>query len=80
METSQPDIFISHASADKDQYIHPLAEALKARGVTFWIDNAEIGWAENWVEQINEGLRTTKFALLCLSHNFLLRPWPEAEL
>ena len=80
MDTSQPDIFISHASADRPQYIYPLTDALVARDITFWLDEIEIGWGDNLVGKINEGLRAAKFALVCLSQNFLRRPWPEAEI
>jgi hypothetical protein len=74
------DIFISHASADKPQFVYPLTDALSARDVTFWLDDAEIGWGDSIAGRINEGLRTSQFALLCLSQNFLRRPWPEAEM
>ena len=74
------DLFISHASEDKPQYIYPLTKALSARQVTFWLDEAEIHWGDSVVGKINEGLRETRFALLCLSHNFLKRRWPEAEM
>ena len=32
------------------------------------------------VAKINEGLRNSRFALVCLSANFLQRRWPEAEM
>src|SRR5262249_33959645 len=32
------------------------------------------------VGKINDGLRTSRFALVCLSKNFLRRPWPETEM
>ncbi len=44
METVQ-DLFISHANADA-QYVFPLAQALKARKVTFWLDSSEIKWGD----------------------------------
>lgn len=74
------DIFISHAGRDKDQYINSLADALAERGVTYWLDTVEIGWGDNIVMKINEGLADSRFALVCLSANFLERGWPEAEL
>jgi hypothetical protein len=74
------DVFISHASADKEQYVLPLARAMALEGVTFWLDSAEIGWGDNILKQINEGLQKTRFMLLCLSRAFLERPWPEGEM
>jgi len=79
METVQ-DLFISHANADKAQYVFPLAQALKARKVTFWLDSSEIKWGDNFVMKINKGLRESRFGLLCLSKNFFGRPWTETEL
>lgn len=79
MDTSQ-DLFISHATADKTEYVLPLARALADRNVTFWLDSLEIGWGDNVVLQINAGLQNTRFFLLCLSKAFLSRPWPESEM
>src|SRR3954447_5054559 len=73
-------LFISHASGDKKEYIIPLTQALIAHGVSFWLDDAKIGWGDSIALKVNEGLRESQFVLLCLSLNFLSRPWPEAEL
>jgi hypothetical protein len=76
----EQDVFLSHASKDKQGYVEPLASALKQREVTFWLDSAEIGWGDNVTTKINEGLRNSRYAVVCLSANFLDRPWPENEL
>ena len=80
MTETQQDVFISHASGDKSMYIEPLAAALAERHVTFWLDSAEIAWGNNVTTKLNEGLRNSRFALVCLSEHFLNRPWPEQEL
>jgi hypothetical protein len=74
------DLFISHASEDKAQYIFPLVNALSDKGVTYWLDALEIGRGEHVVGKINEGLRTSRRLLLCLSKNFMERRWPLAEM
>lgn len=74
------DLFISHASRDKERYIQPLADRLADRAITFWLDSVEIGWGDSVPLKINEGLRRSRYVLLCLSRHFLQRPWPEAEL
>jgi hypothetical protein len=79
MTEIQQDVFLSHAARDKEAYIEPLADALKQRGVTFWLDSAEIDWGDNVTTKINEGLRSSRYALVCLSEHFLERPWPEHE-
>ena len=73
------DLFISHAGADKETYINPLTDALRQQNVTFWLDNIEIGWGDSITSKINEGLNASRFILLCLSENYIKRPWPEAE-
>jgi hypothetical protein len=80
MKEPNQDIFISHASADKKQFVYPLTEALSVHNVTFWLDDAQIVWGDSVVGRINEGLRGSQLALLCLSQNFLRRPWPESEM
>jgi hypothetical protein len=74
------DLFISHASSDKACYVKPLAESLMKCGVTFWLDTFEIGWGDSLTLKINEGLRESRYFVLCLSEAFLARPWPETEL
>ena len=80
MPEGMQDLFISHAGSDKSRYIEPLANALAQKQITFWLDNVEIGWGDSIPLRINEGLRKSRYVLLCLSRGFLRRPWPEAEL
>jgi hypothetical protein len=74
------DLFISHASKDKAKYIFPLVSAFSAKGVTYWLDALEVGWGGSVVGAINDGLSTSRRVLLCLSENFLERPWARAEM
>jgi hypothetical protein len=74
------DVFISHASQDKQEYVLPLVTALSSTGVTYWLDATEISWGDSIVGKINEGLKTSRKLLLCLSRRFLERKWPQAEL
>ena len=74
------DLFISHAGADKKKYILPLVAALERKGLTFWIDERNLAIGDSLTMGINEGLRRSRYVLLCLSQAFLGRPWPEAEL
>jgi hypothetical protein len=76
----QQDVFLSHASANKAKYVEPLAAALAQRKVSFWLDSIEIGWGDSVPDRINEGLRGSRFALVCLSANYLGRSWAESEM
>jgi hypothetical protein len=72
--------FISHATADKARYIQPLAERLTELKVTFWLDSLEMGWGDSLALKINQGLRDSRYVVICLSKAFMKRPWPEMEL
>ncbi len=74
------DIFLCHAHQDKVDFVIPLAEALERRGISYWLDNAEIQWGDSVSLKINEGLRTAHHVLVFLSKNFIKRPWTNAEL
>jgi hypothetical protein len=74
------DVFISHASHDKVEYVQPISEALRQRDITFWLDDIEVGWGDSIALAVNEGLASSRVVLLCLSERFLGRRWPEAEM
>jgi hypothetical protein len=79
-KTQERDVFLCHASCDKETTLRPLRAALDAAGIAYWYDEAEIGWGDSIVSKVNEGLRTSRFVLVVLSRGFLGRPWPEHEL
>lgn len=74
------DIFISHASADNRQYVQPLAEALRARDISYLLDSEASTWGDDFVNLINSWLKNSRYTLLCLSRNFLTRAWTRTEL
>jgi len=74
------DVFISHASEDKDRFVRPLAEALRNRGVTVWYDEWELEVGDSLVEKINDGLSRARYGVVVLSPGFFSRNWPKAEL
>ena len=48
------DLFISHASEDKDELVHPLAEGLKRAGVDVWYDEYTVVRVEITVSAAND--------------------------
>lgn len=73
------DVFISHASEDKDDVARPISEACKALGLVPFFDEAEIKWGDSLVEVINHALGKSSFFLAILSSNSIDKPWPKQE-
>jgi len=74
------DVFISHASEDKDAVAKPIAEELRRRGYRVWYDEFVLQIGDSLSEQIDLGLSRCRFGLVILSHNFFSKRWPKREL
>lgn len=74
------DVFISHASEDKKEFVDPLVAALQDAGIRVWYDTLEMQWGKSLREQIDNGIKRSKFAILVLSKNFFAKQWPRREL
>lgn len=74
------DVFLSHASPDKDPYIYLIVKSLEKREITYWLDEAEIQWGDSLVDKISYGLEHSRYVLVFISEAFLARKWPMAEL
>lgn len=74
------DLFISHASKDKADFVDELAEKARAAGLRVWYDQFRLGWGARVRREIDKGLRSSYFGVVVLSPNFFDRQWPEYEL
>lgn len=74
------DVFISHASEDKDSVVRPLAGELQALGLEVWYDEFELTLGDSLRESIDEGLKTSNFGVVVLSEQFFGKDWSEYEL
>ncbi len=74
------DIFISHASEDKEDLVRPLAELLRQRGLRIWLDETELRLGDSLLRSIDRGLCASRFGLVILSPSFLKKEWPRKEL
>ncbi|UAJ12997.1 DUF1883 domain-containing protein [Glacieibacterium megasporae] len=74
------DVFISHASEDKDDVVRPLAEALHNAGLSVWYDEFELRIGDSLRRKIDRGLASSRFGVVVLSQAFFGRGWPEYEL
>lgn len=74
------DIFISHASEDKDVVVRPLAEHLRSLGLKVWYDEFTLLLGNSLRQSIDYGLANSRFGVVVLSPNFLAKNWPKKEL
>ena len=74
------DVFISHASEDKEEIAHPLAEALKAKGLNVWYDKFTLEIGDSLRQSIDNGLSKSRYGLVVLSKSFFSKHWPQSEL
>lgn len=78
--TGEYDVFISHASEDKDVVVRPLAEALKSQGLTVWYDEFELKIGDSLRRRIDAGLARSRFGIVVLSRDFTKKSWTNYEL
>ena len=74
------DVFISHAFEDKESFVNPLVEALQDAGIRVWYDALEMEWGKSLREQIDNGIKRSKYAIVVLSKNFFAKKWTNREL
>ncbi|MBX7111119.1 MAG: toll/interleukin-1 receptor domain-containing protein [Dehalococcoidia bacterium] len=80
MAAPEYDVFICHASEDKEPFVRDLRSALEADGVKVWIDEVELVLGSRLRETIDKGLGRSRFGVVVLSHHFFLKRWPQQEL
>lgn len=74
------DVFISHASEDKEEVARPLAQELRSRGLRVWYDEFSLELGDSLRRSIDQGLAKSRFGVVVLSKNFLAKEWPQREL
>lgn len=74
------EVFLCHASEDKAEVVRPLYSHLTARGISCWIDEAEIAWGDSIVEKIQHGLSRARYVIVVLSPQLLQKQWAQKEL
>ncbi len=74
------DLFISHASEDKEEVARPLALALIDHGLDVWYDEFSLTLGDSLSESIDRGLANSRYGAVVLSQSFINKPWPKREL
>ena len=77
---TQWDVFISHASEDKENVVKPLVKLLSNMGVKVWYDNFSLKLGDSLSRSIDKGLSQSKYGILVISKAFIEKRWPEYEL
>lgn len=74
------DVFISHASEDKQAVVEPLAHALRDAGLVVWYDRFELRLGDSLRKSIDRGLSESRYGIVVLSPAFFDKHWPQQEL
>ena len=74
------DVFISHASEDKEPFAKPLALALQEKGLRVWFDTFTLSLGDSLRRSIDRGLAQARYGIVVLSQAFFQKHWPQLEL
>ena len=74
------DVFVSHASEDKNEFVRPFVEALQAHGLNVWFDEQSLRIGDSLRRSIDNGLKNSRYGIVVLSDAFFRKEWPQREL
>lgn len=74
------DVFISHASEDKEDLVRSLAQELINNGLLVWYDEFELKIGDSLRRSIDRGLARSRFGIVVLLPSFFAKQWPQYEL
>lgn len=74
------DVFVSHASVDKQTFVSDLVLELKSVTSDVWYDKNMIKWGDSIKGKIYEGLEQCEFGIVVFSKSYIGREWTEKEL
>jgi hypothetical protein len=79
-EDKRWDVFLSHASEDKELVVRQLAHELSQRGLAVWFDEHTLTLGDSLRQKIDEGLALSRYGVVVLSPLFFSKRWPQSEL
>jgi hypothetical protein len=74
------DVFICHATEDKDAVVRSLAKELDGLGLRVWYDEFSLRLGDGLRRNIDHGLAKSRFGVVVLSHAFFAKNWTQYEL
>ena len=79
-EKSSYDVFVSHASEDKDEFVRDFVKCLQENGLNVWYDEFTLRVGDSLRRSIDHGLRNSRYGIVVLSEAFFSKEWPQREL
>jgi hypothetical protein len=74
------DVFICHASEDKDDFVRPLAARLQESHLEVWYDEFALSVGDSVRRAIDRGLTQSRYGIVVLSPSFFAKNWTQYEL
>lgn len=78
--TYKYDLFICHASEDKESIVRDMANKLKHKDMRVWYDEFSLRLGDSLRRSIDKGLTQARYGVVVLSPNFFQKEWPQKEL
>ena len=73
------DVFICHATEDKEPFVRELAEEL-SKSLKVWYDDFSLSLGDSLRRKIDKGIESSRYGVVILSENFFCKEWPQREL
>ena len=74
------DVFIGHASEQKNDIVEPLYNSLTSLGVRVFVDMVNIKWGDSLTKLINNALAESEYFLAIISIDSISKSWPDTEM
>lgn len=74
------DVFVSHASEDKDDFVRDFVKCLQQNGLKVWYDEFTLRVGDSLRRSIDNGLKNSRYGIVVLSEAFFSKEWPQREL
>lgn len=74
------DVFISHATEDKANFVKELAQKLSSAGAKVWYDEFTLKVGDSLSKMLDQGLINSHFGVIVISPFFISKGWTDYEL
>lgn len=74
------DVFVSHATEDKDDFVRDFVKCLQQDGLKVWYDEFTLRVGDSLRRSIDNGLKNSRYGIVVLSEAFFSKEWPQREL